>query len=383
MSNNYSRYTKIYNRVPRPNSVTPFPKNVFMRSQNKEQHKMDRLGDRTSPFESTFVHLTERFGDRELFLIGTMNTSTMLAKRTQKLIRDINPDAVMVMASNEWWNTTKLMDTNDSQIEFTNYNLSFLNKFHEYKVDHSAFRGTVFAIRFSMFSLALRYLYKIQDHFEFYLPGLEIKYACEEAEKLGADLQFLGPELDNTTWHRLYHETRLNIPKMLFNRWRNSGGRWSSEFRTNNEKLQLTNPSTYVENCVDEYLMNWYIQSIDMICPEFKKVMIDKRDKALYKSITKDKNHKRIVAVVNQWHMEGIEHLWAHEFGQIPRSQSIVEEIDPIGDMELRAGLFDNLYNAFQREYKSAMSKSVPSSYSNMINTYHREAIWQYEHRNM
>jgi len=27
-------------------------------------------------------------------------------------------------------------------------------------------------------------------------PGLEIKYACEEAEKAGAKLHFLGPELN-------------------------------------------------------------------------------------------------------------------------------------------------------------------------------------------
>jgi hypothetical protein len=81
--------------------------------------------------------------------------------------------------------------------------------------------------------------------------------------------------------------------------------------------------------------------------------------------------------------MEGIEHLWAHEFGQLPRSQLIREEIDPIGDMNLRKGLFDMMYNAFQRQLKSAHSKSVPSSYSNMMNTYHREQNWGYEHRNM
>jgi len=95
------------------------------------------------------------------------------------------------------------------------------------------------------------------------------------------------------------------------------------------------------------------------------------------------KKDKKIVAVVNQWHMEGIEHLWAHEYGMLPRSQSITEEIDPIGDMPLKEGLFDMLYNAFQRELKNAHSNTTPASYSNMMNTYHREQNWQYEHRNM
>lgn len=120
-----------------------------------------------------------------------------------------------------------------------------------------------------------------------------------------------------------------------------------------------------------------------MMSPTFKNTMIDKRDMALYKYIREHGQGKRIVAVVNQWHMEGIEHLWAHEYGQNPRSVQFEEEIDPIGDMDLHNGLFDLLYNAFQRKLKNAHSKTTPASYSNMINTYHREQNWHYEHRNM
>ena len=126
MSNNVNRYRNIYNKAVRPNSVTPFPKHVFMRSQNKIQTKAERLGDRKHCFDSTFVHLTERFNDTELFLVGTMNTSTMLARRTQKLIRDIKPDAVMVMASPGWWNTARLIKDVNSQDEFEKYQSKFL-----------------------------------------------------------------------------------------------------------------------------------------------------------------------------------------------------------------------------------------------------------------
>jgi len=31
-------------------------------------------------------------------------------------------------------------------------------------------------------------------------PGLEVKFACEAAEKVGARLDFLGPELDKDSW---------------------------------------------------------------------------------------------------------------------------------------------------------------------------------------
>lgn len=383
MSNNVNRYRNIYNKAVRPNSVTPFPKHVFMRSQNKIQTKAERLGDRKHCFESTFVHLTERFNNTELFLVGTMNTSTMLAKRTKKLIQDVKPDAVMVMSSPQWWNTARLINDVDSQDEFEKYQTKFLSQFDEFNVDTSPARASVFYTRMSILEQLLRWTYRVGDHFSFYTPGLEIKYACEEAEKLGADLHFLGPELNNITWHRLYHETRFNLPAVIRNRIKYSSSRWTTEMLNNRHKLQLTTPSEYVEQCCDEHMINWYIKSLEMMIPSLKKILVDKRDTALYKYITKQTQHKRIVAVVNQWHMEGIEHMWAHEFGQVPRSVTISEEIDPIGDMNLSHGLFNQLYNAFQREYKSAMQNSVPATYSNMINTYHREQNWHYEHRNM
>lgn len=48
--------------------------------------------------------------------------------------------------------------------------------------------------------------------FNFFRPGLEMKFACEEATKTGAKLHYLGPEFCNKTWGRLFHETRMNLP---------------------------------------------------------------------------------------------------------------------------------------------------------------------------
>lgn len=384
MSNPLSRYRMLYKKVPRPNDITPFSKHVFTRTANKWQSKSDRVGDRDHCFDSTFTHLTERFNGTELFLVGTMNTSTMLARRTRKLIRDINPDKVMVMASPEWWDSARLIEGVHSQEDFNQYHNQVLKDVSHFDVDTSWFRGSVFWLRMKLLVATLEYLYRPGGkHFKFWVPGLEIKYACEEAERLGAELHFMGPELNNITWHRLYHETRFNIPYTLKQLWEYAGTRWSAESIQNIQKLQLTTPSTYVETCCDPYHLNWYIQNLEMMIPSLKRTLIDKRDMALYKYITRQAEGKRVVAVVNQWHMEGIEHLWAHEYGQLPRSQRIKEEIDPIGDMDLNSGLFYMLYNAFQRELKNAHSKTTPASYSNMINTYHREQNWHYEHRNM
>ena len=51
--------------------------------------------------DSTMIHLTERFTNSELFIIGTMNTSNMLAKRTQQLIRDVKPDVVFLQTNEQ------------------------------------------------------------------------------------------------------------------------------------------------------------------------------------------------------------------------------------------------------------------------------------------
>lgn len=82
MSNLISRYTRQYEKMVRSNIYSPFPQHVFMRGANLVQSKLDRIGDRESPFESTFVHLTEPFTGKEVFLVGTMNVSNMLATRT-------------------------------------------------------------------------------------------------------------------------------------------------------------------------------------------------------------------------------------------------------------------------------------------------------------
>ena len=49
-------------------------------------------------------------------------------------------------------------------------------------------------------------------------PGLEIKFALEEAEKLGAKTYFLGAHYNEITWNRLLHETRMTIPHYIYKR---------------------------------------------------------------------------------------------------------------------------------------------------------------------
>lgn len=145
----------------------------------------------------------------------------------------------------------------------------------------------------------------------------------------------------------------------------------------------MAGPQAYTEKVLDTNMMNWYIQSADIFFPKIKKIMIDERDEDLFTQIDNAKGDK-IVVIVNQWHMEGIEHHWAHRYGQVPRSVNEFGEINPIGDMNLREGLFNRLYNNLQREISSMNSKAgTPSTYADWIIGYHRESNFQYEHRDM
>lgn len=67
------------------------------------------------------MHLTERFNGKDVYLVGTMNQSTMLAQRTQKLIQELKPDTVLVQANAHWWESARTLQYVDSQEEFNNY----------------------------------------------------------------------------------------------------------------------------------------------------------------------------------------------------------------------------------------------------------------------
>ena len=67
------------------------------------------------------MHLTERFHGKEVFLVGTLNQSNMLAQRTQKLIHEVKPDVVMVQTNLRWWEQAQMLKFVDSQEELNHY----------------------------------------------------------------------------------------------------------------------------------------------------------------------------------------------------------------------------------------------------------------------
>lgn len=73
MANRINRYKALYDKIVRPNNSSTFPKHVFVRAANLQPNVYDRVGDRENIFESTLLHMTERFSGKEVYLIGTLN----------------------------------------------------------------------------------------------------------------------------------------------------------------------------------------------------------------------------------------------------------------------------------------------------------------------
>lgn len=85
-------------------------------------------------------------------------------------------------------------------------------------------------------------------------PGLEVKFACEEAEKAGSKMYFMGAEFNQNTWERLLHETRMNFTHYFWKRWVYGGHHfYGYENSENRLKLTRTTPSQYSEKCLDSH----------------------------------------------------------------------------------------------------------------------------------
>lgn len=89
-----------------------------------------------------------------------------------------------------------------------------------------------------------------------FLPGLEVKYALEEANKNNSNIVFLDYELDRLTRNKIYHENRYSVLKGVMNmiRLKTTYLREYLDYYT-----QITNygHKKFIESSCDQYFINW------------------------------------------------------------------------------------------------------------------------------
>lgn len=175
----------------------------------------------------------------------------------------------------------------DSQEEFNAYG-KYLDKYTSHRSFNMWFptRSLMFQVRYGIYSALFNRHFKIP--FNFFRPGLEVKFACEEAKNVGANLQFLGAEFNQITWNRLYHETRTTLASYIWNACQYVGHyNYQAERSDVINRMHNSEPSQFTEQCVDSHLINWYIQNVAIFFPRLKQIFVDQRDQDLFKSIDK------------------------------------------------------------------------------------------------
>lgn len=342
----------------------------IQRNQNHLFSDIFRVGNRSNPFANTLTILEDPAKHRKLYLIGSTHSSTLLANRTRKLIQDVRPDSVFVQCNAQWWETAKHIKDVSSQEEMNVYN-DVLRKTYNWQIESGmrTFRNLVFWLRFYSWLAAVNCAKAFNSDFHPFLPGLEVKYALEEAEKLGANVVFGGMAIRNSDLQALKIETRfdplnvtLNFVKTyLQTKWRRE--RADLFFASN-----VIGGEAFAES-FDRYRAAWCVKFFERISPHQKRILIDKKDADLFTLLYKSVPGKNIVAVVNQWHMEGIENHWRHT----TNTQINTEPINPIGDMDIEAYFEDQVVNDYLRIFTSRLTKSEPASARSYITQYYKD----------
>ena len=104
------------------------------------------------------------------------------------------------------------------------------------------------------------------------------------------------------------------MPEYVLKRLQYQGSFWTDELLANRAKLNLVGGSAFTEECLDQHQVNWFTQSTDVFFPRFKNIFVDEKDTELFAKIDAAPG-KKVVVLVNQWHLEGIEHHWCHRYG--------------------------------------------------------------------
>lgn len=107
---------------------------------------------------------------------------------------------------------------------------------------------------------------------------------------------------------------------------------------------------------------------LSKVAPQQKRILVDSRDEAIFRDLFKKCEGEKIVAVVNQWHVEGIETHWRRATGTWNKD----EPVSPVADMNIDEYQERHLINEYLREHTSKVTKSEPATHQDMLTNYHK-----------
>jgi len=144
------------------------------------------------------------------------------------------------------------------------------------------------------------------------------------------------------------------------------------------EKAMLTvNGGEAYSELLDDKRLSWWISIFSKVSPLQKNILVDDTNLNLFKQIYSEMEGKTLVAVVNQWHMPGIEAMWRHSTNtEIPQ-----EPINPIGDMPINEIQDGALVNTMMTRHYAKIRNSEAAGDYDYILHYHLVAQEWERHR--
>lgn len=137
-----------------------------------------------------------------------------------------------------------------------------------------------------------------------------MKYAIEAARSLNVEPNFVGGAFDGETMVGLETETSVHPFNMFLNILRfNRNESIGTEFAKDEALRALRSQEAYSES-IDTTGAYWWTYVLNYLAPEAKKVIIDDKDDNLFLKLYRESSAERTVAVVNHWHVPGIEARW-------------------------------------------------------------------------
>lgn len=221
-------------------------------------------------------HVTElRYGDKEIFLIGTAHVSRKSVEEVERVIREIRPDTVCVELDEQR---------------------------HRMLIDQDAWKKLdIFQVirqkrvLFLLSSLALGAYQRRLGEKLGVRPGAELLAAVKAAESVGAHVVLADRDIQATlkrTWSNLGFWDRMNI----------TGGLLAAPFET--EEIDAEK----IEALKDQDTIGEMLKQVATELPRIKTPLIDERDAYLISSI-REASGKKIVGVVGAAHVEGMVRL--------------------------------------------------------------------------
>lgn len=220
-----------------------------------------------------------------------------------------------------------------------------------------------------LFFVYISLISEFPEDFGLLTPGLETYYALKYAADNNIQQKFGGHVFDPLTVEALRLEPDL-YPHTLF--WKAirkttpMASSWTSQYDDFINTLHVRGGEAFAES-IDRSRINFLVGCLSRVAPKQKQILIDARDERIFRDINEIKG-KNIVAIVNQWHMEGVETHWR----KITGTEVVEPQKSPVADMDIDQMQEKTLINEWLREYTSAVTKSEPATHQDYLTNYHK-----------